>query len=84
MLILGELKSEVKQNCALKFIQFHAWLKFNDQYMTLFQSGVELFQYALIGEEEMTVMMSQCQWQGGEGPDKQEELTLSQSVRGKH
>ena len=49
--------------------------------MITFQSGVELFQYALIAEEEMTVMMSQCQWQlGEEGPDKQEELTRSQSV----
>ena len=53
--------------------------------MITFQSGVELFQYALIAEEEMTVMMSQCQWQlGEEGPDKQEELTHSQSVRKKH
>ena len=50
--------------------------------MIIFQSGVELFQYALIGEEEMTVMMSQCQWQGGEGPDKQEQLRHSQSVWG--
>ena len=30
------------------------------------------FRYALTVEEETTGMMSQCQWQGGEGPDKQE------------